>query len=173
MKAALAPLVAAEKKAYYEEFGLPTHKLTGNIGEGPPLDSADVTNQTETELQQLGLPQKSGQYRAEFQKGISAHSLNKVKKEIQESTAASQWAAVNTGLDQWKQKYLYPFGNIAPIPDAKGKATEELYGGLASEIDFGNGAQSLCKDAFAKMVRVKYQLPLKVVGQNEEWQLEL
>jgi len=68
---------------------------------------------------------------------------------------------------------LYPFGNIAPIPDAKGKLTEELYGGLASSIDLENGAQSLNKDAFAKMVRVKYQLPLGIVGKNHEWQQEL
>ena len=119
------------------------------------------------------MPQKSGAYRQEFQKGISAHSLNKVKKEIQESTAASQWAAVNTGLDQWKQKYLYPFGNIAPIPDATGKVTEELYGGLASQVDLENGAPSVSKDAFAKMVRVKYQLPISVAGTIEEWRLEL
>jgi hypothetical protein len=68
---------------------------------------------------------------------------------------------------------LYPFGNIAPIPDAKGKVTEELYGGLASQIDLANGAQSLNKDAFAKMVRVKYQLPVGITGTNEEWQHEL
>ena len=29
------------------------------------------------------------------------------------------------------------------------------------------------KDAFAKMVRVKYQLPKDIVGNNEEWQQEL
>ena len=42
-------------------------------------------------------------------------NLTQLKKEIQDSTSSSQWPELSTGIDQWKKKYLYPFGNIAPI----------------------------------------------------------
>lgn len=48
-------------------------------------------------------------------------SLAQLRKEIAETTAANQWAQLNTGLDQWKQKYLYPFGDIAPILDSQAR----------------------------------------------------
>ena len=53
-----------------------------------------------------------------FRKKARFLSLAQLKKEIADSTAANQWAELNTGLDQWKQKYLYPFGDIAPIHDS-------------------------------------------------------
>jgi hypothetical protein len=56
-----------------------------------------------------------------------------LRKEIQDNAAASQWAELNTGIDQWKQKYLYPFGAIAPIGDDEKNSTEKLYGGYVSD----------------------------------------
>lgn len=52
-----------------------------------------------------------------FKNFAKSKSLQQAKKIIQEDTAALQWSELNTGIDQWKQKYLYPFGNIAPMAD--------------------------------------------------------
>lgn len=55
-----------------------------------------------------------------FKNFAKSKSLAQAKKIIQEDTAAAQWSELNTGIDQWKLKYLYPFGNIAPLTDASG-----------------------------------------------------
>ena len=52
-----------------------------------------------------------------FKNFAKSKSLAHAKKIIQEDTAAAQWSELNTGIDQWKLKYLYPFGNIAPLKD--------------------------------------------------------
>ena len=52
-----------------------------------------------------------------FKNFAKTKSLAHAKKMISEETAAAQWAELNTGIDQWKLKYLYPFGNIAPLKD--------------------------------------------------------
>ena len=47
-----------------------------------------------------------------------------MKKEIKEEQEAEIWRKIFSaqdgeegGLEGWKKKYLYPYGNIAPIPD--------------------------------------------------------
>lgn len=64
---------------------------------------------------------------------------------MQVEASQNQWPELITGIDQWKQKYLYPFGNIAPIPDdqAHGKdgATEKLYEGLVSHAPISGDAE--------------------------------
>ena len=60
-----------------------------------------------------------------FKNFAKTKSLAQAKKVIQEDTAAAQWSELNTGIDQWKLKYLYPFGNIAPLrDDAKGNESQ-------------------------------------------------
>ena len=36
-------------------------------------------------------------------------------KEREEEKIASKWRELNMGIEQWKMKYLFPFGKINPI----------------------------------------------------------
>ena len=78
------------------------------------------------------------------------------------------------GFDNWKNKYLYPFGDIAPIPDdqADGKkgSTEMIYDSFATHVDMQSGIN---QSSFQKLIGKKYQLPFSVVGENNEWLNEL
>ena len=38
-----------------------------------------------------------------------------MKQELADEALEGKWKELNMGIDQWKHKYLYPFGNIAPI----------------------------------------------------------
>ena len=42
-----------------------------------------------------------------------------MKQELADEALESKWKELNMGIDQWKHKYLYPFGNIAPINPTK------------------------------------------------------
>ena len=42
-----------------------------------------------------------------------------MKQELADEALESKWQELNMGIDQWKHKYLYPFGNIAPIDPQK------------------------------------------------------
>lgn len=52
-----------------------------------------------------------------FRKQAKFYSLEELKKQIQMEVSQNEWPELITGIDQWKQKYLYPFGAIAPLPD--------------------------------------------------------
>ena len=41
-----------------------------------------------------------------------------MKQDIQDEIQETKWNELNTGIDQWKQKYLYPFGKIFPKQSA-------------------------------------------------------
>ena len=41
-----------------------------------------------------------------------------MRQELAEEALEAKWRELNMGIDQWKHKYLYPFGNIEPIPAA-------------------------------------------------------
>jgi len=43
--------------------------------------------------------------------------LESLKKEIEEVAAASQWPELENGTEYYKRKFLFPFGDIAPIVD--------------------------------------------------------
>ena len=49
-------------------------------------------------------------------------TIAKMKQELADEALESKWKELNMGIDQWKHKYLYPFGNIEPI---KAKETIE------------------------------------------------
>ena len=41
-----------------------------------------------------------------------------MKNEIIEQAAEAKRKDLNMSVEQWKYKYLYPFGNIAPVKDS-------------------------------------------------------
>lgn len=43
-----------------------------------------------------------------------------MRKELIEEETEAKWKELNMGIDQWKHKYLYPFGKIAPIQSESG-----------------------------------------------------
>lgn len=71
-------------------------------------------------------------------------------------------------VEQWKYKFLYPFGNIAPIVD-KNENVAGPNGNVAasneSDGEFNN-------KAFTRLVSSKYLFPLEMVHKNE-WLKEL
>ena len=42
-------------------------------------------------------------------------TIANMKQELADEALESKWKELNMGIDQWKHKYLYPFGNIEPI----------------------------------------------------------
>ena len=45
--------------------------------------------------------------------------MHKVKADLAEQAAEAKRKDLNMSVEQWKYKFLYPFGNIAPIPSDK------------------------------------------------------
>ena len=90
----------AKERRYYEE-------MVGIADDNSVVNVDDLKKQIWRAESQL----------KNFKSFAKSKSLQQAKKIIQEDTAALQWSELNTGIDQWKQKYLYPFGNIAPMAD--------------------------------------------------------
>ena len=97
-----------------------------------------------------------------FKNFAKSKSLAAAKKIIQEDTAAAQWSELNTGIDQWKLKYLYPFGNIAPLPDPD-TGTEP------QELPDSHDDPSQNSEAFRKLVKQRYQYPIEQLKGNQMW----
>jgi hypothetical protein len=45
-----------------------------------------------------------------YKETVNKLTINQMKLDIQEEIVEKKWNELNTGIDQWKQKYLYPFG---------------------------------------------------------------
>ena len=50
-----------------------------------------------------------------YKQRFSELTIAKMRQELADEALESKWKELNMGIDQWKHKYLYPFGNIAPI----------------------------------------------------------
>ena len=50
-----------------------------------------------------------------YKKRLSELTYAKMRQEQADEALEAKWQELNMGIDQWKHKYLYPFGNIAPI----------------------------------------------------------
>jgi len=37
-------------------------------------------------------------------------TVNKMRQELADEALEAKWKELNMGIDQWKHKYLYPFG---------------------------------------------------------------
>lgn len=46
------------------------------------------------------------------------YDLERVKREIAEEVALAKRVEINMDVAHWKKRFLFPFANIAPIPDA-------------------------------------------------------
>ena len=42
-------------------------------------------------------------------------TVTKMRQELADEALERKWKELNMGIDQWKHKYLFPFGNIQPI----------------------------------------------------------
>ena len=58
-----------------------------------------------------------------YKQRFSELTIDKMRQEQADEALEGKWKELNMGIDQWKHKYLYPFGNIAPI-DAKTVETQ-------------------------------------------------
>lgn len=47
------------------------------------------------------------------------YELGRVKQEIQEEIALAKRVEINMDVQHWKKRFLYPFANIAPLPDTE------------------------------------------------------
>ena len=107
-----------------------------------------------------------------------------MKQEIADEALESKWNELNLGIDQWKHKYLYPFGQIAPIENSKGGASTAA----GSSVNIGSVNQSHistvstqdddhlltialmvlldvgCEAGSSKLARVRHVRPAEVIG---------
>lgn len=42
-------------------------------------------------------------------------TVDKMRQELADEALEKKWKELNMGIEQWKHKYLYPFGQIEPI----------------------------------------------------------
>lgn len=42
-------------------------------------------------------------------------TIAKMRQELADEALEKKWKELNMGIEQWKHKYLYPFGQIEPI----------------------------------------------------------
>jgi len=63
----------------------------------------------------------------EDKKKLSKMSVKNLREELKKKSEELVWKKIFSAkdssnlLDQWKNKYLYPFGNIAPMKDHERK----------------------------------------------------
>ena len=50
-------------------------------------------------------------------------TISKMRQELADEALEKKWKELNMGIDQWKHKYLYPFGQIEPIPASQQAST--------------------------------------------------
>ena len=98
----------AKEKRYYEE-------LVG-IADDNKFGSSDPQKNLDEIRRKIKKDQSSLKT---IKQNVKSKGLDQLKKEIQEQQIAIN-GVLNSGIDQWKVKYLYPFGNIAPIVDDNG-----------------------------------------------------
>lgn len=49
---------------------------------------------------------------------MTKKTFEHMQKEIEDDRIMKKWKELNNGIDQWKGKFLYPFGDIAPISES-------------------------------------------------------
>ena len=45
-----------------------------------------------------------------YKKRIDKLTISKMRQELADEALERKWKELNMGIDQWKHKYLYPFG---------------------------------------------------------------
>ena len=88
------------------------------------------------------------------------YDLQKVKQEMYDAAEAKR-NDLNMNVERWKQKFLFPFADIAPLPD--------------KPQDLNTGSKTLGESNdinFQKLVSKKYMYPLDKIH-KPEWLREL
>ena len=52
-----------------------------------------------------------------YKKRIESLTVENMIQEREDEKLAAKWKELNMGIEQWKHKYLFPFGAILPISD--------------------------------------------------------
>lgn len=114
----------------------------------------------------------------EIVKSVKKKDLTQLKKEIEEQSSSNQWPELENGIEYCKRKFLFPFGDIAPIVDKDPNRPNETNGLLHDGTD-GKDLSDLAsetvtnKDAFNKLCKVKYQFPFVIASKEDAWIPEL
>ena len=94
-----------------------------------------------------------------------------MKNEIQDIIEAANWQELNTGIDTWKHKYLFPFADVSPF---KKDITAEVYfSALHTESQTtihveSVGPAAATMEDFAALADFKYRYPLRFL-KKQEW----
>ncbi len=94
------------------------------------------------------------------------YELDRVKLEIAEEVALAKRVEINMDVAHWKKYLLFPFANIAPLPDFEDTTISSPNDPEVSESDKN----------FNKLVSKKYLFPisaLKKMESSEECMREL
>ena len=59
-----------------------------------------------------------------YQKIFEKLTISKMRQELADEALEKKWKELNMGIEQWKHKYLYPFGNIEPLPASSVASTQ-------------------------------------------------
>lgn len=94
-----------------------------------------------------------------IKKKMRFYDLERVKLEIQEEVALAKRVEVNMNLSHWKKRFLFPFANIAPLPDIEQPDNEQMV--------------SASDKNFSKLVSKKYMFPLDKLKRKQELKNEL
>lgn len=82
---------------------------------------------------------------------IKFFDLDRVKLEIADELARAKKVEINMDVEHWKRRYLFPFANIAPIPDIEEETSPDRG---------GEEGLSASDKIFRKLVSSKYQFPI-------------
>lgn len=96
-----------------------------------------------------------------IKKNLKFFDLDRVKLEIAQEIALSKRKEMNLNVVHWKKWYLFPFANIAPLPDVDAEAN----------LNDENISQN--DKHFNSLVSQKYLFPIEVIMKNSEWFKEL
>jgi hypothetical protein len=99
-------------------------------------------------------------------------SLKQLKKQIKEGQESEVWTMIFSSkegescLKTWKKKYMYPFGDIAPIKDFE---KTDLQGEIQKMVKSSSSNLSLNVDeedkiAFERIVKQKYRVTIEDMG---------
>ena len=64
-------------------------------------------------------------------------TVDKMRQELADEALEKKWKELNMGIEQWKHKYLYPFGQIEPIqaPSIQSTQASTVRGHDASQLN--------------------------------------
>jgi len=58
-----------------------------------------------------------------YKQKVESLTLERIKQDQEDERQAQKWASMNMGIDQWKKKYLFPFGDITSVASTEASST--------------------------------------------------